>query len=256
MSPTAAPEGHSGDRLFGFRVALSSASAQTVTVTYATQDGTATAPADYSARTGTLTFAPGQTERAILVHVKGDTAVEPNETFSVALTGATNAALGTATATGTIQNDDPATAAALVEQWRLFHPVTHEHLYTPDAVEYRALGQAGWNQEGMAYRLFTSAGTYGGGLTVPYYRLYHYPSALHHWTSDATEVRVLADRTDYVFEGTVGFVLPTCLGSAVPLYRLVLPNPLLHLWTIEDNERNGLIARGWSNEGVVGCVVR
>jgi outer membrane autotransporter protein len=77
-----------------------------VSVNYATADGTATAGSDYVARSGTLTFAPGTTAQGVAVTVNGDTTVEPNETFSVGLSGASNASIARATGTGTILNDD------------------------------------------------------------------------------------------------------------------------------------------------------
>jgi hypothetical protein len=89
-----------------FTVTLSPASTQTVTVNYATANGTASAGSDYLAASGTLTFAPGVTARPISVTVNGDTTVEPNETFAVTLSGSANAVIGAATSTGTITNDD------------------------------------------------------------------------------------------------------------------------------------------------------
>ncbi|MFM7712531.1 MAG: Calx-beta domain-containing protein, partial [Microcystis sp.] len=56
---------------------------------------------------GTLSFAAGEASKVITVNVQVDTTVEPNETFRVTLSNATNGAtITTATATGTIQNDD------------------------------------------------------------------------------------------------------------------------------------------------------
>ncbi|WP_425520158.1 putative Ig domain-containing protein [Xanthomonas cannabis] len=101
-------EGNSGTTTATFTVSLSAASGQTVTVNYATADGTANAGSDYAPRSGTLTFAPGVTAQGVAVTVNGDTAVEPNETFSVALSGASNATIARATGTATITNDDAA----------------------------------------------------------------------------------------------------------------------------------------------------
>jgi len=93
-----------------FAVTLSAASAQDVTVQYATANGTATADSDYTATSGTLTIAAGQTSGTITVPVLGDTLVEPDETFTLALSNPTNAELGSpAAANGTITNDDQAT---------------------------------------------------------------------------------------------------------------------------------------------------
>jgi uncharacterized repeat protein (TIGR01451 family) len=102
-------EGDSGTKNFVFTVTLSQASGQTVTVDYATANGTATAGSDYQSATGTLTFAPGDLTKTITVQVNGDTANEPNETFFVNLTNAQNAAISDNQGSGTITNDDATT---------------------------------------------------------------------------------------------------------------------------------------------------
>lgn len=99
-------EGNAGSTAAVFTVSLSAASGQTVTVHYATADGTATQPGDYAATSGTLTFAPGQTAHTITVLVQGDTVPEPNETFFVQLDSPINATLANTSGTGTILNDD------------------------------------------------------------------------------------------------------------------------------------------------------
>jgi parallel beta-helix repeat protein len=104
-------EGNSGTKTLGFTVTLSPASASTVTVSYATASGTATAGSDFVAQTGSLTFAAGETSRTIAIVVNGDTAVEPNETFLVSLSGASGATLADGQATGTILNDDQSALA-------------------------------------------------------------------------------------------------------------------------------------------------
>jgi Calx-beta domain/IPT/TIG domain len=99
-------EGDSGSKNATFTVTLSAASSQTVSVPFSTANGSATAGSDYTATTGTVTFAPGTVSQSINVPVSGDTVVEPDETFSVNLGTPTNAVLGNATGTGTILNDD------------------------------------------------------------------------------------------------------------------------------------------------------
>ncbi|MFB2977734.1 Calx-beta domain-containing protein [Microseira sp. BLCC-F43] len=99
-------EGNSGTKDAVFTVSLDKASTQTVTVNYATANDSAIAGQDYTAKEGLLTFAPGQTKQQILVPVIGDTLVEPNETFKVNLTKATNAEIVTSVGLGTILNDD------------------------------------------------------------------------------------------------------------------------------------------------------
>ena len=106
VGDASATEGNSGTATMTFTVSLGAASGQTVTVNYATADGTANAGSDYVARSGTLTFPPGTTTQSVAVTVNGDTTVEPDETFTLNLSGATNASIARAAATGTIVNDD------------------------------------------------------------------------------------------------------------------------------------------------------
>ena len=99
-----------------FVVSMSTASSKTVTVSYATADGTATAGSDYTGASGVLTFAPGVTEsQTIEVRITDDAADEEveAETFTVTLSGAANATLRDATGRGTIEDDDdPAVTVA------------------------------------------------------------------------------------------------------------------------------------------------
>ena len=105
-------EGNSGTTNFVFKATLTYASYQTITVNYATGDGTAAAPSDYTPTSGILTFSPGSTTQTITVPVIGDTNVESNETFRVLLSNPTAAVLGTAQGIGTILNDEPLAAYA------------------------------------------------------------------------------------------------------------------------------------------------
>ena len=101
-------EGNSGPGRVQFPVVLAKPSTLRVIVAYKTGDGSAAAGTDYTPASGTLSFAPGETMKLIPVDVLGDTAVEGNETFSVALSSPVNGTLARATATGTITNDDVA----------------------------------------------------------------------------------------------------------------------------------------------------
>jgi hypothetical protein len=99
-------EGNTGTANAVFTVSLSAASGLTVTVNYATADGTAGTPAEYLAGSGTVTFAPGTTTQTITVAVNGDVLDELNETFFVNLSGAVNATIADAQGQGTINDDD------------------------------------------------------------------------------------------------------------------------------------------------------
>ncbi|RLJ21373.1 hypothetical protein DJ030_04440 [bacterium endosymbiont of Escarpia laminata] len=85
----------------------------TVSVDYATTDGTATAPGDYTALSGTLIFLNGETSKTIPLTPIGDTVWEPSETFTLTLSNAMDASLGLAAATVTITDDDPRSAGTL-----------------------------------------------------------------------------------------------------------------------------------------------
>jgi probable HAF family extracellular repeat protein len=101
-------EGKNGTRTFVFSVSLSSPYDLSVSVNFATADGTAKVrDGDYLATSGILTFSPGQTVKTIAVVVKGDKKKEANEAFSVNLFGASsNVLLLDALGVGTILNDD------------------------------------------------------------------------------------------------------------------------------------------------------
>lgn len=99
-------EGNAGMTTLSFPVTLSAASRQTITPHYATADGTAIAGIDYIARSGTVTFAPGDTATTITIEVVGDIDNELNETFTVTLSSPFNATITSGTATGTIVEDE------------------------------------------------------------------------------------------------------------------------------------------------------
>lgn len=99
-------EGNGGTTSFAFVVNLSAASGRTVTVNYATADGTAVSPDDYTASSGTLTFTPGAATQTAFVPVNGNLIAQSDRTFSVNLSGAANATIARASGTGTILDDD------------------------------------------------------------------------------------------------------------------------------------------------------
>ena len=107
IDDSSATEGNAGATNFVFTVTLSNATNQTVTVDYATANGTAIAPGDYqNVSTTQLSFAPAEISKTINVLVNGDKQIEANENFSVTLSNPSNATITKALATGTILNDD------------------------------------------------------------------------------------------------------------------------------------------------------
>ncbi len=107
ISDVSKKEGNSGMTSFVFTVSLSAAYDAPVTVDYATANGTGkTGNNDYVAKSGRLTFAPGQTSKTITISVKGDKKKEADETFFVNLANANGALMDDGQALGTILNDD------------------------------------------------------------------------------------------------------------------------------------------------------
>jgi hypothetical protein len=99
-------EGDAGTVVATFTMTKAGSTSFTTTVDYTTADVTATAGTDYTAASGTLTFAAGDASEPINVIVKGDVLAEPTETFHVDLSNPTNATIADAQGVGTIQNDE------------------------------------------------------------------------------------------------------------------------------------------------------
>ena len=95
------------DAAVAFAVSLSRAASGSVTVDYATRDGTAKAGEDYERTRGTLSFAAGETEKTVSVPILDDAIDEGRETFTLKLMNPRGAAIGDGEAVGTIENSDP-----------------------------------------------------------------------------------------------------------------------------------------------------
>lgn len=146
-------EDDSGTSNAVFTATLSAASGQSVSVNYATGDGTATQPEDYTNTSGTLTFAPGQTTRTITVPVIGEIVPEANETFFVNLSGAVNATISDNQGVGTITNDDV--------------PVTVNPASVPNGTVAAAYSQTLTASDGTGpYSFSVTAGALPAGLTL------------------------------------------------------------------------------------------
>ena len=105
VSDARADEG--ADAEMEFVVTLDAAVDEAVTVDYATADGSATAGEDYTAASGTLTFAAGERRKTVSVAILDDAIDEGEETFLFRLSNAKGARIGDGEATGTIANADP-----------------------------------------------------------------------------------------------------------------------------------------------------
>lgn len=131
-------EGDEGSTEAEFTVTLLDTLGQPATeqieIDYATSDGRATAGEDYTADSGTLIFATGDTELNTSVTVSGDTQPEDDETFFVSLSDATgDAVIRDGQGVGLIINDDLDQAGDTV--FRLLNPEVGVHFYTTDVVE-------------------------------------------------------------------------------------------------------------------------
>ncbi len=107
VGDAAITEGQSGVKTLTFTVSLLGSSASAVSVKFSTNSGTATAGSDFNAVTNqVVNFAAGETSKTVIVGIRGDTTLEPDETFSVMLSSPTNAGIADGVGVGTILNDD------------------------------------------------------------------------------------------------------------------------------------------------------
>ena len=95
------------DATLDFAVTLDRAASHRVTVDYATDNWSATAGADYTAASGTLTFGPGETAKTVSVTVLDDVHDEGMERMKLRLSNASGATIADALGIGTINNSDP-----------------------------------------------------------------------------------------------------------------------------------------------------
>ena len=103
----AIPEGDTGTTNLEFQVSLSSPAVAPITVDYQTASGTASSPADFSAASGTLSFQAEDQFKTISVPIKGDTADEGQESFTVELSNSSDGSIISGSGVGTIIDDDP-----------------------------------------------------------------------------------------------------------------------------------------------------
>jgi hypothetical protein len=169
-------EGNSGTKTLTFTVTRTGGTAA-FAVDYATADGTATAGQDYVGTSGTLLFGANETAKTISVTINGDTTVEPNETFFVHLSNATNGAtISDSEGIGTILNDDI--------QYRVSDPLMTntsgalEFVHVENgSLTFQQIGGLGpeWKFEGAGnflgssspgFLIYNTGGVIGGALQV------------------------------------------------------------------------------------------
>jgi hypothetical protein len=117
-------EGQSGTRNAAFTVSVvGSANVSGVSLNYTTVNGTATSGSDFVGGSGSLTIPAPNTSGSIFIQVNGDGAIEPTETFSVALSNATGATIADGTGIATIVNDDytdPTLSGVLIKTTHIY----------------------------------------------------------------------------------------------------------------------------------------
>ena len=106
-------EGNTGTTNLVFTLNLSQITGRDVRVNYATANGTASEPGDYTRTAGTVTIAKGQASGTITIPIVGDTVAELNETFTLNFSNVVGAYLQNTSATATITNDDTGTPPPL-----------------------------------------------------------------------------------------------------------------------------------------------
>lgn len=90
---------------FVFTATLSEAASKIISVQYATSDGSAAAPKDYTSQSGTLTFQPGQINLSVNIKISGDSLRRASQSFFLQLSNPQNCTIAISKATGTIVND-------------------------------------------------------------------------------------------------------------------------------------------------------
>jgi Ca2+-binding RTX toxin-like protein len=131
-------EGFTSPQTVSYTVTLANASSQTITVNYATANGTALAGSDYTSTSGILTFNAGVTSQVINIPILNDSLNETNETFTLSLTSPTNATLGTSTVTTTITDTLTASVTTTL-------PANVENLTLTGTAVANGTGNAGAN---------------------------------------------------------------------------------------------------------------
>jgi hypothetical protein len=100
-------EGDSGTQRVAVIVSVTGPHGQSLTVNYRTVGETASAGSDFEAVAGKLTFAKNELSKTILIPIRGDTALEADESFFVELASAKGSKIADGTGTVTIRDDEP-----------------------------------------------------------------------------------------------------------------------------------------------------
>ncbi|MEU4624069.1 Calx-beta domain-containing protein [Actinoplanes sp. NPDC023801] len=202
---------------------------KTVTATYTTQPGTATAGVDYTTTTDTVSFTPGDNAASFMVPITSDEVYETDETFTVALSNPSDATLGTSTNTVTITDDD----SGAIPSYTVSQAVTVTENGGLAAEFTVTLGSAA--AEAIDFdATITDGETTDGGTANLGKDDYTAPGADFQIAKDATEATVSIPITnDTAYEGTETFSLQIALDSGE---NRATGGPVTRTVTITDDE--------------------
>jgi hypothetical protein len=264
INDVSAQEGNSGSQNYTFTVSLSAPSSATVTVAYATQNGTATAGSDYTTTSGSLTFTPGQTSQTFAVAVAGDTTAESDETFLAGLTSPANATITKSSGTGAILNDDGGTTlpglavgdTSIVEGHSgsslLAFPINLSVASASDITVAYATSN-GTAVAGSDYTATSGTFTIPAGATTK--NVVVRVTGDISLEPDETVLFTLSNATNATLLKSTGTGVivnddPPPVATTVTQYRLYHEGTKEHLYTTDFNEYTVLGTRGWTQEGV------
>lgn len=206
-----------------FTVTKSGSTSNSCSVNYASANGTAVAPGDYTAKSGTLTFTSVQTSQTISVTTIDDTNVESAETFTMSLSNATGgASIGTASATATINDNDSVAAPSFA--------VSDASANEGETLVF-VVSRAGSTSGSYTVNYATASGTAGAGT--------HYVATsgtltfAANETSKSVNVATIDDSQSFNTEYTMYLNISGASGGA----------------TISDSQGAGTI---WENDGCGG----
>ena len=198
-------EGDEDGNEVSFTVSLDRAITQTITLDYATADNTAIAGEDYTADNGTIEFAPGETEKTIVVQTLSDLDTEEDETFELSLTNVTNAKVSDAAAIATITDDD-SEPSSVIELFRFRNTAfdTGTYIFVGEAERDFILSDPNLNQsfaldgvaeDGTINPAFVASAEAADDL-LPFYRL-------ESLTKPGTFLFVSTDEYKFIFDDPV-----------------------------------------------------
>lgn len=139
--------------------------------------------------------------------------------------------------------------------YRMYNPITSEHLFTTDKAEYESLVAHDWKKEGEAWSSSLDS-------AVGVYRLYNpglgaLGKMSHHYTTNKEEADDLVENHGWVYDNDKKPIFysaesnASAFDGAEPVYRLYNGGLSAHHYTLDSDENSSLIKNhGWSGEGI------